>query len=52
MMTGRASWIAVVIAVGITACSNPVTSRRPWDDYAGETLKVYGADRATAGQVV
>ncbi len=51
-MTGRASWIAMMIAAGVVACSNPVTSRKPWDDYAGETLKVHGADRATAGQLV
>ncbi len=51
-MTGRGVWIAITIAVGVAACSNAVTSRKPWDDYAGETLKVHGADPATAGQVV
>src|SRR5258706_280868 len=50
-MTGRGVWIAITIAVGVAACSNAVTSRKPWDDYAGETLKVHGADPATAGQV-
>jgi hypothetical protein len=52
-MIGRTSWMTIAaLVLAFAACSNPVTSRKPWDDYAGETLKVHGADRATAGQVV
>ncbi len=48
--TSRLLVLATLVCVA--ACSNPITSRKPWDDYAGETLKVHDADRATAGQLV
>ncbi|MBI3767850.1 MAG: hypothetical protein HY271_05050 [Deltaproteobacteria bacterium] len=52
-MMRHTPWVAVAAMIlGFAACSNPVTSHKAWDDYAGETLKVHGADRATAGQVV
>lgn len=52
-MIGRrrgAALLAFAFALG--ACANPITSHRPWDDYAGETLRVHGEDPATAGQLV
>ncbi len=42
----------LVVTFGLAACANPITSRKAWDGYAGETLKVYHEDPATAGQVV
>ncbi len=44
--------VPVVAALLLQACSSPILSPKPWDGYAGETLKVYGQDPATAGQLV